>query len=66
VRTLSEGKAFVFSIRERELLLKTVTWVADLLPELLEDPGYSQAEQELHLDMLTFCKNLIERLKEAQ
>lgn len=56
----------MFSVRERELLLKTVTWVADLLPELLEDPGYSQAEQELHLDMLTFCKNLITRLKETQ
>jgi len=66
VRTLSELEAYSFllSKRERELLLKTVQWVASLLPEIIEDGGYSSKEQELHVEMLAFCKDMTKRLKE--
>ena len=59
-----EGWSFLFSKRERELLLKTVEWIASLLPEIIEDGGYSGKEQELHVEMLGFCKDMAKRLKE--
>lgn len=61
-----EAYSFLFSKRERELLLKTVEWIADLLPEVIEDGGYSGKEQELHIEMLTFCKDMARRLKEEK
>ena len=66
MRTLSELEAysFLFSKRERELLLKTVQWIADLLPEIIEDPGFTNEEHELHVEMLGFCKDMTKRLKE--
>ena len=51
-------------MRERELLLKTVEWIADLLPEIIEDPSFTDAEHVLHIEMLTFCEDLAGRLKE--